>query len=82
MMVTPARIQPSSIRSLSSRRASDSWTRSLTPVISPASAASMVPTSCPSPRRMSTTSVRYSCRCSLLVVTRLIASASRVPSKA
>ena len=56
------------MRSLSARRTCASCTRSLTPAISPASAASRVPTSWPSRRRMSTTSVRYSC--ALLVVGR------------
>ena len=82
MIVTPARIQCSSSRSLNTRRAWASCTRSFTPWISVASAATRVPTGWPSPRRMPTTSVRYSWPCALADDTRLIASASSAPSKA
>ena len=42
-MVTPARIQASSSRSLYARRTCASWTRSFTPWISPGSAARTAP---------------------------------------
>ena len=71
MIVTPARIQSSSRRLLRARRAWASCTWSFTPWISAGSAARTVPARWPSPRRMATTSVRYSWPCALLVATPL-----------
>ena len=59
-IVTPARIQRSSTRRLSSAPSRASWARSLTPSVCQTSARSWPATSRPSERAMATTSVRYS----------------------
>ena len=77
MIVTPSRIQCSTIRSRIARRTAASWTRSLTPSVSRWSAAVTLATTSPSATSRPITSVRYSSPCALSVVIRAKRGAQR-----